>query len=83
MPGIELDRDDRTPLYAQLAAALREQIRSGAIPPRHAVPSKARLRQELGISSRTVDEAMRILKDEGLVEAVKGKGLYVREPQER
>ena len=76
---MELDRDVSTPLYIQLAGALRGQILSGEIPSRHALPSKKRLVQELGISTRTVDSAIGILKDEGLIEFVKGKGLYVRE----
>ena len=79
VPTVELDRDDRTPLFIQLADALREQIRSGAIAPRHAVPSKARLCQEFDISTKTVDKAMGILKAEGLIEAERGKGLFVTE----
>ena len=79
MRDVELDRDDRTPLYVQLADALRAQILSGEIPPRHALPSGKRLVQELGISLRTFNDAMNILKAEELIEWVPGKGLYVRE----
>lgn len=79
MARTELDRDDRDPLYRQLAAILREQIRSGGIPPRRAVPSKRALRETYGVSSRTVDDAMAILKEERLIEAERGKGLFATE----
>ena len=78
-----LDPDDREPLYRQLAAIIREQIQSGQIPPRRAVPSKRMLRQQYGISARTVDAAMTLLRDEGLVEREQGKGLFVTEPDQR
>ena len=78
-----LDPDDREPLYRQLAAIIREQIQSGQIPPRRAVPSKRMLRQQYGISARTVDAAMAVLREEGLVEREQGKGLFVTEPDQR
>lgn len=79
MARTELDPDDREPLYRQLAEIIRGQIDRGEILPRHAVPSKRTLRERYGISSRTVDDAMAILKEAGYLEAEKGKGLYVRE----
>jgi GntR family transcriptional regulator len=79
LPGMQLDPEDSTPLYVQLADALRQQIRSGEIPPRRALPSKLRLEQELGVSSKTIDAALELLKADGLVETVRGKGIYVTE----
>jgi GntR family transcriptional regulator len=77
MARTELDYDDREPLYRQLAEILRARIESGEIPPRRALPSKKALMQQYGISARTVDSAMDILREEGLIETVIGKGLYV------
>lgn len=73
----ELDPDLREPLYRQLAAMIRDQILSGEIGPGRRVPSQEELVQQHGISVRTVDSAMKILKAEGLVEQEPGKGLYV------
>lgn len=80
MARTEIDPDDREPLYRQLADIIRAQIASGEIPERRAVPSKRTLRQRYGVSARTVDAAMEILREEGLIETEPGKGLYVREP---
>lgn len=76
-PRPALDPDAREPRYKQLAALIREQIMSGEIPVGRAVPSMKRLTQEYGISNRTVDSAMKVLKAEGLIEAEEGKGLFV------
>ena len=78
----EIDLDSREYRYDQLAAIIRRRIRSGELAPGRPVPSKKTLVQEYGISTRTVDTAMDILKEEGLIETRTGKGLYVL-PRER
>jgi GntR family transcriptional regulator len=76
-PRPALDPAAREPLYEQLAALIRAQIMSGEIPAGRAVPSMKTLTQEHGISNRTVDSAMKVLKAEGLIETETGKGLFV------
>jgi DNA-binding GntR family transcriptional regulator len=71
-----LDPDSTTPMYAQLAAILRERIKSGEIA--KWLPSKLSLVQEYGISRATVDEAFRVLREEGLIVTVHGKAMRVR-----
>jgi len=78
-----LDPGDLDPLYVQLAAILRDMITSGEIPPRRALPSKRELTQEHGISGKTVDKAMEVLKAEGLIVTVTGRGLFVADPRQR
>jgi GntR family transcriptional regulator len=78
----ELDRDGPVPLYAQLAAVLREQIASGQLPANRPVPSELTLQQTHDISRDTVRHALRILQDEGLVVTVRGKGTYVAEKRQ-
>jgi DNA-binding LacI/PurR family transcriptional regulator/DNA-binding transcriptional regulator YhcF (GntR family) len=51
----------------QLAAHLRDEIRSGGL--EGAMPGVARLVRELGVGTKTVVAAMEILKREGIVEA--------------
>ena len=72
-----IDHDSATPLYVQLADLLREQITSGKLTGR--LPSVKTLGQEHGISHITVEKALAVLRDQGLVHAVIGKGYYVAE----
>ena len=82
MPRTEIDPDDREPVYRQLAEILRAQIESGEIPPRRALPSKRLLVQRFGVSTRTVDSAMAVLRAEGLIASEAGKGLFVTDRSE-
>ncbi len=70
-----IDHESSTPLYIQLAALLRAQIEEGTITTR--LPSVKTLSQEHGISHITAERALAVLKDEGLIVAVIGKGYYV------
>jgi len=83
MARTRLDPDDRDPLYVQLAEILRARILSGELPARRAIPSKRTLTEEYGISGRTVDSAMDVLRAEHLIETRPGKGLYVVPEDER
>lgn len=65
------------PLYQQLAELLREQIRSGQLPPRSRVPSIKRLMQEHEMGEMTVRHALKLLKDEGLLTVTNGRGTFV------
>jgi GntR family transcriptional regulator len=67
------------PLYTQLADILRERIRSGELPPRSLLPSESYLQQEQGVSRGTVRMAISILRDEGLVVTISGRGTFVKE----
>jgi DNA-binding GntR family transcriptional regulator len=66
-----------TPLYTQLADILREMITSGDLPPASPVPSESHLQQEQGVSRGTVRMAIGVLRDEGLVVTIGGRGTYV------
>ncbi len=67
------------PVYRQVAAIIRARITSGEIPPRRAVPSEKQLMGEFGVARETVRKAVKVLRDEGLVEIVQGRGAYVTE----
>jgi GntR family transcriptional regulator len=70
--------NDASPLYPyqQLASHLRERIASGDITDR--LPSLTDLVEESGLSMGAVQRAVKVLKREGLVEAVHGRGMFVR-----
>lgn len=76
-----VDHLDPTPLYEQLAAVLRQMIKSGQLQPRDPVPSESQLQQEHGVSRGTVRRALDILRDEGLVVTIAGRGTFVK-PQD-
>ena len=66
------------PAYRQLASILREQIESGELAADQPVPSETTLVQRYGIARGTVRRAIEVLRDEGLVVTVQGRGSYVR-----
>jgi GntR family transcriptional regulator len=64
--------------YEQLAAILRERIRSGEYAPGRKIPPLIELQAEFGLSSMTVRRAVKVLSDEGLLVTVPGRGTFVR-----
>lgn len=68
-------------LVQQLASVLRERIRSGAISRR--VPSVKSLVQEFGIAQGTAERALGVLREEGLIRSVIGRGHFVVPANER
>jgi GntR family transcriptional regulator len=65
--------------YAQVAAALREEILGGRLPPGIALPSETRLAAQRGVSKTVLRNALRVLRSEGLITTVKGGSSYVRD----
>jgi len=65
------------PLYEQLAAMLRERIRTGQLKQLDPLPSETTLEQEFEVSRDTVRRAIQQLRDEGLVFTVRRRGTYV------
>jgi DNA-binding GntR family transcriptional regulator len=74
---VTVDPEGDEYVYEQLAAILREGIRSGRYPAGRMLPSAKSLSQEHGVSVNSVKRATEILKDEGLVRTVIGRGLFV------
>ena len=67
------------PVYQQMADLLRSRIVSGEYPPRTPLPSAKTLSQEHGIAVGTVMKAFDVLRNEGLVRTVPGRGVWVVE----
>jgi GntR family transcriptional regulator len=68
---------------ASRSAILRARIESGEYPAGRALPSRARLEQETGLSRNTIMRSIRVLADEGLVTRRQGWGTFVLAPGER
>ena len=73
-----VDHMNPIPLYTQLADILRGMITSGEFQPRSPLPSESYLQQEQGVSRGTVRMAIAILRDEGLVVTISGRGTFVK-----
>lgn len=67
------------PPSQQLAALLRAKIESGELAPGTALPSIVNLATEHQVATNTVQKALRILKEEGLIVSVAGYGTFVAE----
>jgi DNA-binding transcriptional regulator YhcF (GntR family) len=76
---VALDLDDPRPPYQQVAASLRAAILTRKVEPGERLPSQAELSKRYGVARMTVQQALRILKDEGLIASRQGSGMFVRE----
>ncbi|WP_149183519.1 GntR family transcriptional regulator [Streptomyces sp. TRM49041] len=75
-------RDPRS-LHERIAADLRDEIMSGDLAPGAKVPSTVRLKERFEASSATIQKALQLLKDEGLVIGRAGAAVTVREHRQR
>ncbi len=69
------------PLYAQVARTLKEEIVSGVHPVGALLPTEDELCTRFGVSRYTVREALRRLREEGLVSSRQGAGTVVVPPR--
>lgn len=76
--SIQLQREGEKPLYAQIAAALKEAIDAGQLPADSRLPSIRTLAAQLQVNAVTVVNAYRELELEGYVWSRTGSGTYVR-----
>jgi DNA-binding transcriptional regulator YhcF (GntR family) len=81
--NLDLDPDDPRPPYQQVANALRAQILTGKLSPGERLPSQNELSTRFKVARATVQDALRILRDEGLTVARQGSGVFVRARTER
>ena len=65
--------------YRRIASELREKIERGELRPGEMLPSEAALTAQYGVSRWTARQALIELQGGGLVDAVHGKGRFVRE----
>ncbi|GHF04106.1 GntR family transcriptional regulator [Streptomyces griseoluteus] len=70
--------DDRRPKYQRIADSLREAIQSGEYGPGDRLPGENDLMAAHGVARMTARQALSVLRDEGVAEARKGAGVFVR-----
>jgi GntR family transcriptional regulator len=72
-----IDHRSSVPLHEQVASALRRAIADGEAGPGERLPPAKDLAAVLGVNANTVFRALRTLRDEGLVEFRRGRGVTV------
>ena len=84
MEGMSLlDPDDPRPPYQQVANSVRAAILTRKFQPGEKLPSQAELASRYGVARMTVQQSLRILRDEGLIVSRQGSGVFVKERTER
>jgi GntR family transcriptional regulator len=76
-PTVEIDHSSPVPLWEQVAAALRRAIAEGEARSGERLPPAKDLAAVLGVNANTVFRALRTLREEGLVEFRRGRGVSV------
>jgi len=77
MQPSEVNRDSRFPLHEQVAAEIRRAIAEGEATQGERLPPAVDLAAELGVNKNTVIRALHILRDEGLLDFTRGRGIRV------
>ena len=75
---IKLDNYSSTPKYQQIFNSITQGIEDGNIEAGARLPSIPEICSNFDIAKKTVEKAYRMLKDKGIIEAVHGKGHYVK-----
>jgi GntR family transcriptional regulator len=76
-PTVTIDHSSLVPLHEQVAAAIRRAIADGEARPGERLPPARDLAAVLGVNANTVFRALRTLREEGLVEFRRGRGVSV------
>ncbi|MCP1110409.1 GntR family transcriptional regulator [Ohessyouella blattaphilus] len=69
--------DYHMPIYLQLREIIRSKIEEGEYMPGTAIPSENKLADTFGINRLTVRNAVEALANEGILQRVQGKGVFV------
>ncbi len=83
MLRVRVDREEATALHEQVAAEIRRAIAEGEARPGERLPPARDLAAVLGVNANTVFRALRMLRDEGLLEFRRGHGITVAGSPER
>jgi GntR family transcriptional regulator len=83
MLTVNIDRSGPLPLHDQVAAQIRRAIADGEAGPGERLPLARDLAAVLGVNRNTVLRALHILREEGLLEFRRGRGIAVAGTPER
>ena len=77
MLTVKIDRQEPTDLFEQVAAEIRRAIAEGEAKPGERLPPARDLAAVLDVNTNTVLRSLRLLRDEGLLEFRRGRGIHV------
>ena len=77
MLKVKIDRQEPTELFEQVAAEIRRAIADGEAKPGERLPPARDLAAVLGVNTNTVLRSLRLLRDEGMLEFRRGRGVTV------
>ena len=77
LKDVKVDKHDPTDLYEQVAGEIRRAIADGEAKPGERLPPAKDLAAILGVNTNTVLRSLRLLRDEGLLEFRRGRGISV------
>ena len=83
MISVKVNTADPTDLYEQVAAEIRRAIADGEAKPGERLPAAKDLAAILGVNKNTVLRSLQILRQEGLLEFRRGRGITVAGTPER
>ncbi len=83
MIAVKIDRTEPMALHDQVAAEIRRAIAEGEAGPGERLPLAKDLAAVLGVNRNTVLRALRMLRDEGLLDFQRGRGITVAGTPER
>lgn len=78
-----VDRTERLSLHEQVAAEIRRAIADGEASPGERIPQAKDLAAVLEVNTNTVLRALRLLREEGLLELGRGRAIVVAGTPER
>jgi GntR family transcriptional regulator, transcriptional repressor for pyruvate dehydrogenase complex len=64
-------------LYEQIVQQIEESVLKGALKPGDQLPAERELAVQFGVSRTAVREAVKVLREKGLVEAYSGRGTFI------
>jgi DNA-binding GntR family transcriptional regulator len=74
-------RGRRVP-HQEIAGDIRQLIISGTLKPGDQLASVRKMKRQYEVSDGTIQAALRVLREEGLIESVQGRGTFVIKPAE-
>ena len=83
MISVKVNKADPTDLYEPVAAEMRRAIADGEAKPGERLPAAVDLAAILGVNKNTVLRSLQILREEGLLDFRRGRGITVAGTPER
>lgn len=78
---ILISYQSKDPIYIQIVSQIKKLVLDGKLKPGDSIPAMRTLAKELNVSVITVQKAYEILRDEGFLNTVVGKGTFVEKPE--